>query len=103
MVSQLRIYTINPGMMDEWLKMFEEHIRPVHSKLGMPVERTWVNTEANEFVWVRSFRSAEEIKSKEESYFASPERKALGDSPQKLIAKMEVRVIEPVLVGSADD
>ncbi len=103
MVSQLRIYTINAGMMDAWLKMFEEHIRPVHSKLGMPVERTWVNAEANEFVWVRSFRSAEEIKGKEEAYFASPERKALGDSPQKLIAKMEVRVIEPVLVGSADD
>ena len=102
MVSQLRIYTINPGMMDSWLKLFEESIRPVHSKLGMPVERTWVNTEANEFVWVRSFQNAEEIKGKEEAYFASPERKALGDTPQKHIAKMEVRVIEPVLVGSPD-
>lgn len=102
MVSQLRIYTINPGMMDSWLKLFEESIRPVHSKLGMPVERTWVNAEANEFVWIRSFKNAEEIPSKEEAYFASPERKALGDTPQKHIAKMEVRVIEPVLVGSPD-
>lgn len=102
MVSQLRIYTINPGMMDSWLKLFEETIRPVHSKLGMPVERTWVNAEANEFVWVRSFKNAEEIKEKEEAYFASPERKDLGDTPQKHIAKMEVRVIEPVLVGSPD-
>ncbi len=102
MVSQLRIYTINAGMMDSWLKLFEESIRPVHSKLGMPVERTWVNAEANEFVWVRSFKNAEEIPGKEEAYFASPERKALGDTPQKHIAKMEVRVIEPVLVGSPD-
>jgi len=102
MVSQLRIYTINPGMMDSWLKIFEETIRPVHSKLGIPVERTWINAEANEFVWVRSFKNAEEIKGKEESYFASDERKALGDIPQQHIAKMEVRVIEPVLVGSAD-
>ena len=102
MVSQLRIYTINPGMMDSWLKIFEETIRPVHSKLGIPVERTWVNAEANEFVWVRSFKNAEEIKGKEEAYFASDERKALGDIPQQHIAKMEVRVIEPVLVGSAD-
>ena len=74
----------------------------MHSKLGMPVERTWVNAEANEFVWVRSFKNAEEISGKEEAYFASPERKALGDTPQKHIAKMEVRVIEPVLVGSPD-
>jgi len=102
MVSQLRIYTINTGMMDSWLKIFEETIRPLHSKLGIPVERTWVNAEANEFVWVRSFKNAEEIKGKEEAYFASDERKALGDIPQQHIAKMEVRVIEPVLVGSAE-
>ena len=102
MVSQLRIYTINPGMMESWLKLFEETIRPVHSRLGMPVERTWVNAEANEFVWVRSFKNAEEIPGKEEAWRASPERIALGDTPQKHIAKMDVRVIEPVLVGSAD-
>ena len=74
----------------------------MHSKLGMPVERTWVNAEANEFVWVRSFKDADEIKGKEEAYFASDERKALGDIPQQHITKMEVRVIEPVLVGSPD-
>ena len=102
MVSQLRIYTINPGMMDSWLKIFEDTIRPLHSKLGIPVERTWVNAEANEFVWVRSFKNVEEIKGKEEAYFASDERKALGDIPQQHIVKMEVRVIEPVLVGSPE-
>ena len=102
MVSQLRIYTINPGMMESWLKIFEDHIRPLHSRLGMPVERSWVNEEGGEFVWVRSFRSPEDIPAKEEAYFASPERQALGDTPQKHIAKMEIRVIEPVLTGSPD-
>lgn len=100
MVSQLRIYTINRGMMDSWLKLFEEHIRPIHQKLGMPVERTWVNADRTEFLWVRSFNSAEEIPAREASYFASAERKALGDLPPSHIAKMEVRVIEPVLVHS---
>ena len=99
MVSQLRIYTINRGMMDSWLKLFEEHIRPVHSRLGMPVERTWVNADRTEFLWVRSFQNAEEIPDKEAAYFASPERKALGDTPQQHIAKMEIRDIEPVLTG----
>ena len=36
MVSQLRIYTINRGMMDSWLKLFDEHIRPIHQGLGIP-------------------------------------------------------------------
>ncbi len=96
MVSQLRIYTINRGMMDSWLKLFEERIRPVHDKLGIPVERTWVNADRTEFIWVRSFASADEIPQKETAYFASPERKALGDLPTSHIAKIEVRVIEAV-------
>jgi hypothetical protein len=96
-VSQLRIYTINRGMMDSWLKLFEEQIRPIHQKMGMPVERTWVNADRTEFLWVRTFTNAEEIPAKEAAYFESPERKALGDLPQTHIAKIEVKVIEPVL------
>ena len=96
MVSQLRIYTINRGMMDSWLALFEEHIRPLHQKLGIPVERSWVNADRTEFLWVRTFNSVEEIPEKEAAYFASPERMALGDIPTSHIAKIEVRVIEAV-------
>ena len=97
MVSQLRIYTINSGKMDAWLKLFDEKIRPIHEGLGIPIEKTWVNADRTEFLWVRTFNSAEEIPEKEAAYFASDGRKALGNEPQTLIAKMEVRVIEPVL------
>ena len=100
MVSQLRIYTINRGMMDSWLKLFEEQIRPIHDSLGIPVERTWVNADRTEFLWIRSFQNAEEIPGKEAAFAASPERQALGDLPQTHIAKIEVRVIEPALAGS---
>ena len=96
MVSQLRIYTINRGMMDSWLKLFEEHIRPLHKRLGIPVEATWVNADRTEFLWVRSFDSVDQIAEKEAAYFSSPERTALADIPTSHIAKMEVRVIEKV-------
>ena len=62
MVSQLRIYTINRGMMDSWLKLFDEHIRPIHQGLGIPIEATWVNADRTEFLWVRSFNTVEEIR-----------------------------------------
>ncbi len=100
MVSQLRIYTINRGMMDSWLRLFEEKIKPIHKKLGMPVECAWVNADRTEFIWVRSFASAEGIPAKEAEYSASPERKALGNLPQSHVAKIEVRVIQPVLAPS---
>lgn len=101
MSSQLRIYTINRGMMDSWLKLFEESILPIHQKLGIPVEATWVSVDRTEFIWVRSFSSAEAIPAKEAEYVNSPERRALGDQPTSHIAKMEVRVIEPAIILAA--
>ena len=100
MISQLRIYTINRGMMDSWLKLFEEHILPIHQGLAIPIEASWVNADRTEFLWVRSFNTVEEIPEKEAAYFASPGRSALGDLPTSHIAKMEVRVIEKVPVAA---
>lgn len=101
MVAQLRTYTINRGMMDSWLKVFDEEIRPIHDKIGMPVSNTWVNADRNEFIWVRNFNSVGEIAEKEAAYFASDERQALGDKPTSHIAKIEVKVIEGVLQPAA--
>ena len=95
MVSQLRIYTINRGMMDSWLKLFHEHLKPNHEKYGIPINASWVNTDRTEFIWVRSFNSMGEIQAKEAEYYSSPERIALGDQPQTHIAKTEVRIVEP--------
>ena len=95
MVSQLRIYTINKGMMDSWLKLFHEHLLPNHEKYGIPIEASWVNADQTEFIWVRSFDSIAEIQVKEAEYYSSSERIALGDQPQTHIAKIEVRIVEP--------
>ena len=96
MPAQLRIYTINRGMMDSWLEVFNQHIRPLHDRLGIPVVSGYVNADRTEFIWIRRFDSVEEIPAKEAEFFASPERKALGDIPPSHIAKMEVRVMEEV-------
>jgi hypothetical protein len=39
MLSQIRIYTINKGEMDAFLKHFKEEIIPVHESIGMPLWR----------------------------------------------------------------
>ena len=97
MVAQIRTYTINKGMMDSWLELFDKEIRPVHESLGIPIVATYVSPDRTDFVWVRTFETAEEIPDKEKAYFASPGRKALGDRPTSHIAKMEVNVVEEVL------
>ena len=97
MVAQIRTYTINKGMMDSWLELFDKEIRPVHESLGIPIVATYVSPDRTDFVWVRTFETAEEIPDKENAYFASPGRKALGDRPTSHIAKMEVKLVEEVL------
>ena len=96
MAYQLRTYTINRGMMDSWIDLFNGHIRAIHDKIGVPVVATWVNSDRTEFIWVRRFNSAEDIPAKEQEYFATDERNALGDLPTSHIAKMEVKVIDEV-------
>ena len=95
-VLQLRTYTINKGMMDSFISLFNEHIRPVHERLGIPVQGTWVNLDRNELIWMRKFDALEDIPAKEQSFFDSPERKSLGDLPPSHIAKMEIKLIESV-------
>ena len=97
MVAQIRTYTINKGMMDSWLELFDKEIRPVHESLGIPIVATYVSPDQTDFVWVRTFETAEEVPDKEKAYFASPGRKALGDKPTSHIAKMEVKLVEEVL------
>ena len=37
MVTQVRIYTINRGMLDSWIKQFNEKIVPTSAKFGINV------------------------------------------------------------------
>ncbi|HEY7554305.1 MAG TPA: hypothetical protein VIH18_05810 [Candidatus Binatia bacterium] len=37
MISQIRIYTINKGEMDNFLKHFKEEIMVLHEKIGVPM------------------------------------------------------------------
>ena len=54
-MDQMRSYTINKGMMDSWVKLFETGIKPAHEAMGIPVVATWVNADHNQFIWVRMF------------------------------------------------
>ena len=64
MVDQMRSYTINKGMMDSWIKLFETGIKPAHDAVGMPVVATWVNMDHNQFIWVRRCPEGADIPAK---------------------------------------
>ncbi len=101
MIAQVRIYTINKGMMDAWLQCFKEHLQPIHEQYGIKIVGAWVNRPQNEFIWIRTFTDEADLETKTKAYNNSPERRALGDYPGSLHAKMEVRTVETVFDPTA--
>ena len=96
MVSQLRIYTVNRDMMDQWVKLFTETLGPIQEKGGIKVDGMWVNEDKNQFIWIRSFASAEDVKSKEAAFNESQEWKAIVDHAASHLARTDVHTMEPV-------
>lgn len=92
MLSQIRIYTINKGEMDAFLKHFKEEIIPVHERIGVPIVGTWVNRPQNEFIWVRSYKDKADLEAKSKAFQAAVA--AAGIKLGGNVAKMEVREVE---------
>jgi quinol monooxygenase YgiN len=93
MATEVRLYTINRGMLDSWLKAFKEKIMPTSAQFGIRIHAAWVNRPQNEFIWIRSYDSAELL----DAYYKSPERAAYGEHVGSHIAKIEVREVECVV------
>ena len=96
MVTQVRIYTVNGGMLDSWVEHFNEKIVPTSAKFGIRVLGAWVNRPQNEFIWVRNFETEDKLK----AYETSPERATYTGQTGAHIAKTEVRTVEEGLLST---
>lgn len=92
MISQIRIYTINKGEMDNFLKHFKDDIIPIHKKIGVPIVGTWVNRPQNQFIWVRTYKDKADVEAKTKEFQAAVA--AAGVKLGGNVAKMEVREAE---------
>ena len=92
MPAQLRLYTINKGEMDAFLKHFKEEVMPAHEKAGFPIVATYVNRPQNEFIWLRSYTDEADREAKGKAFQEAC--KAAGVTLGKNVAKMEKREVE---------
>jgi len=100
MISQLRLYTINKGKLDDFVKAWAEGVYPLRLKHGFNIEAAWVIKERNEFVWILTYDGPEDWATQEAAYYASPERAALDPDPAQWIAQPEHWFITSVLPGT---
>ena len=101
MIGQLRTYTINKGMMESWLKLFNEELISRVKEAGMGIQTVWVNEEQTQFVWIRTFNNKDEIEKKEAAFYGTDWWKKNVDFIRGHHAHREITLIEPILPRGA--
>lgn len=96
MTSQLRIYRIKPGTMDEWVALWSDHLVPARAAHGFSVTGAWISQDGSEFIWIASHDGPGTFAEADARYYDSPERAASPKSPADFIESMELRLMGPV-------
>ena len=96
MLHQLRIYKIEEGKFDEFLRLWLAGVFPTRQAQGWAVQ-AWAVREKGELVWILSRNcTLAEWEENEKEYYSSPERKSLNPDPAQFIVDGEMRWIEPL-------
>jgi hypothetical protein len=94
--TQLRIYRIEPGRLDDFAREWAGQVRPLRERLGFRVDGAWTVPEEDTFVWIVSHRGPGSFDEANQAYYDSPERKAFDPDPARLIAEVSTLMLEPV-------
>lgn len=95
-IAEIRTYTINDGMLESYLRLYNQQIVPNHRKYGIHVLGAWVDRAKNQVTWIRTFSSHAERKAKLDAYEVSPERDAVFPIAAYHMARADVKVLESV-------
>ncbi len=96
-VSQLRIYQIAPGRMDEFVREWKAGVVPLRISHGFRVDGAWIVEGEQTFVWILTYEGDESFETRDAAYYASPARKSLDPDPARHIDSQENRFIRSVL------
>ena len=91
-MHQLRIYTIEPGRMDEFVAVFAEVAR-LRRDAGFEVIGPWIVADADQFVWIAGYDGPDDWDIAGRRYYESPERAALEPDPGSFIVSSDVRMM----------
>jgi hypothetical protein len=83
----LRIYTIKPGEMADWLDEWRAHVLPLRRQLGFTILGAWVGDENDTFTWLLGYEGTEGLAAANAAYYDSPARAALDPDPARHIAE----------------
>ena len=97
MATQLRIYTIRQGRMDEFVKVWQEGVVPLRLEQGFRVDGAWVAQERSQFIWLLAYDGPEDWETVDQAYYNSPRRAALNPAPAGCIEAIDHTFVAPAV------
>ncbi|WP_433132672.1 NIPSNAP family containing protein [Micromonospora sp. CA-240977] len=97
MTTQLRIYTVRSGRLDEWVAGWRTLVVPLRRRFGFEISGSWVDVERQQHIWLVSHPGPQSFEEANADYWRSPERIAMGLDPHDYLLSEEIRAVEPVL------
>lgn len=97
MTTQLRIYTVKDGLLDEWAKRWRDEIVPLRLAMGFKLAGAWTDPVRNQFIWLISYDGPESFEERNRQYWASAERHAMSLDPDDYLVSTEERTVDTVL------
>ena len=85
MQYQLRIYTIKPGGMADWVREWHDWIAPLRRKHGFEVMGAWTIDGSDRFVWILAYSGSKSWQQAEADYYTSIERTHMAPDPARHI------------------
>jgi hypothetical protein len=88
METQLRVYHIAAGHLDDFVAAWLAGILPLRRALGFEVE-AWRQIDGDRFIWLLRYEGPGTFADADARYYASPERAALDPDPAQWIVGNE--------------
>ncbi len=95
MRSQLRIYDIRPGAMEEFAAKVEEEIFPIRRAHGFRIEGPW-QTDQYQYAWILHYEGDDTFEAAVEAYSNDPARQNLSFDPMDSISETHIRMMDPL-------
>lgn len=96
MQIQLRTYSLQPGTLAAWIRVWREEIKPIREDLGFTVPAAWTVPETDTFIWLLAYDGPDDWAALDAAFHASPRRRAITPDPAGMITAMHTCFLTPV-------
>jgi hypothetical protein len=94
--TQLRIYTMKPGKLEDWIALFRRGVSGLRAAQGFEID-AWSAPSSNQFVWIVRYEgSIAEFDAADAAYYELPEHKPLHEEALGYLERGESWFLEAV-------